>query len=627
MKKKAFKSESKKLLNLMINSIYTNKDIFLRELISNASDALDKIYFQSLTDKKIKLKKKDLKIKVSIDKDKRTLTISDNGCGMTEVELEHNLGTIAESGSDVFKQINKNKDINIIGQFGVGFYSVFMVADQVDVNSKPYNSNDSYLWSSTGEDGYTIQKSNKTIAGTDIVIKIKDGSEEYNYSQYLDEYKIEELIKKYSNYIHYPIKMEMTHQHLKEGTTDEYEEHKEEKVLNNIQPIWKKDKKKLKQEDYDNFYMTTYYDYEKPLSTIKYDTEGTCSFTSLLFIPSHAPYDLYSKEYKRGLQLYSNGVLIMDKCEDLLPDYYGFVKGLVDSEDISLNISREMLQKDHQLKIIAKNVAKKINKELVSILEKERDKYEQFFKEFGSQLKIGIYNNFGANKDELQDLLLFHSSKNNKYITLKEYINNLKENQDNIYYAVGESIAKIDLMPQVEEVKDHGYEVLYLTDYADEFVIQVLQDYEGKKFKNVTSADLNLEDNDMKETIEKINEENQGLLDKIKTSLNGEVSKVKFTANLKKHPVCLTTEGNISTNMERVLNSLPTNGEKVKAETVLLINHNHPIAKKIEEIHHHNPNELDKYAKVLYAEARLIEGLNIDNPSEISDLVCELLSK
>lgn len=627
MRKKQFKSESKKLLNLMINSIYTNKDIFLRELISNASDALDKIYFQSLTDKKIKLNKKELTIQLTIDKDNRTLIISDNGCGMTEAELEHNLGTIAESGSNIFKQNNKAKDVNIIGQFGVGFYSVFMVADKVEVHSKPYNNNDSYVWISEGEDGYTIAKDTKTTNGTDIIIKIKADSDEYNYTQYLDEYRIEELIKKYSNYIHYPIKMEMTHQHLKDGSKDEYEEHKEEKVLNNLKPIWKQDKKKIKQEDYDNFYTSSYYDYEKPLVTIKYDAEGTCSFTSLLFIPSHAPYDLYSKEYKRGLQLYSNGVLIMDKCEDLLPDYYGFVKGLVDSEDISLNISREMLQQDHQLKVIAKSISKKINKELQNMLKNDRVKYEAFFKEFGTQLKIGIYNSYGMNKDELQDLLLFHSSKSGKYITLKEYIANLKENQDNIYYAVGESVDKIDLMPQVEDVKDHDYEILYLTDYADEFVIQILQEYSGKKFINVANADLNLENDKEKEVIAKINNDNKELLEKIKNALNNEVNNVKFTTNLKKHPVCLTTEGNMSTNMEKVLNALPTNAEKVKASTVLLINHNHPIAKKIEEIYNNNPDEISKYAKVLYAEARLIEGLGIDNPSEISDLICELLAK
>lgn len=627
MKKKQFKSESKKLLNLMINSIYTNKDIFLRELISNASDALDKIYFQSLTDKKIKLNKKDLAIQLKIDKDNRTLIISDNGCGMSDTELEHNLGTIAESGSSLFKQAHKAKDINIIGQFGVGFYSIFMVADKVEVHSKPYNTHDSYVWTSEGEDGYIIEKDIKITNGTDIIIKIKKDTDEYNYTQYLDEYKIEELIKKYSNYVHYPIKMEMTHHHLKEGTKDEYDDHKEEKVLNNMKPIWKQDKKGLKQEDYDNFYTSTYYDYEKPLATIKYDAEGTCSFTSLLFIPSHAPYDLYSKEYKRGLQLYSNGVLIMDKCEDLLPDYYSFVKGLVDSEDISLNISREMLQQDHQLKTIAKNISKKINRELEKMLKNEREKYELFFKEFGAQLKIGIYNNYGLNKEELQDLLLFHSSKSNKYITLKEYVDRIKEKQDNIYYAVGESVDKIDLMPQVEEVKDRDYEILYLTDYADEFVIQVLQDYAGKKFINVTNADLNLEDDKEKEAINKINDDNKELLEKIKDALSDEIIDVKFTSNLKKHPVCLTTEGNLSTNMEKVLNSLPNTSEKVKASMILLINHNHPIVKKIEKIYKENPNEISKYAKILYSEARLIEGLSIENPSEISDLICELLAK
>ncbi len=626
MKKKQFKAESKKLLNLMINSIYTNKDIFLRELISNASDALDKISFKSLTDKNLKINRKALEINLGIDKEKRTLTISDNGCGMTKEELEHNLGTIAESGSNIFKTENQSKDISIIGQFGVGFYSVFMVADKVEVHSKPYESEKSYVWSSSGEDGYTIDESTKKTNGTDIIITIKQDSDEYNYSQYLEQNKIEELIKKYSNYIHYPIKMEVTHKHLKEGSKDEYEEHNEIETLNNMTPIWKKEKKNVKEEDYNNFYTSTYYDYEKPLNIIRYKAEGTCSFTSLLFIPSHAPYDLYSKEYKKGLQLYSNGVLIMDKCEDLLPDYYSFVKGLVDSEDLSLNISREILQQDRQLKTIAKNIENKINKELKKMLEEDREKYETFFKEFGMQLKIGIYNTFGMVKNELQDLLLFYSSTEKKMVTLKEYISRLKDKQENIYYAVGESIDKIDLMPQVEEVKEKGYEILYLTDYADEFVVQVLQSYESKAFMNVSNADLNLEDEKEKEKIEKLNEDNKSLLDEIKNVLGDKVSKVKFTNALKNHPVCLTTEGAISTGMEKVLNAMP-NEQKIKASAVLSINAKHPIAEKIQKLYKENSKEVEKYAKILYAQARLIEGLTIENPNEISDLVCEILSK
>ena len=625
MKKKQFKAESKKLLNLMINSIYTNKEIFLRELISNASDAIDKVAFKSLTDKSIKVDRKKLEINLSIDKEKRTLTISDNGCGMTKEELENNLGTIAESGSNIFKTENKDKDISIIGQFGVGFYSVFMVADKVEVHSKPYNTNESYLWISSGEDGYTIEEDNKNTNGTDIVITIKEDNDEYNYSEFLDENKIEQLIKKYSNYIHYPIKMEKIHKHLKDKDKDEYIEHKEIEILNNMTPIWKKDRKDVEDKEYNEFYTTNFYDYEEPLNIIRYKAEGTYSFTSLLFIPKHAPYDLYSKEYKKGLQLYSNGVLIMEKCEDLLPDYYGFVKGLVDSEDLSLNISREILQQDKQLQTIAKSIEKKINKELISMLEEDREKYETFFKEFGMQLKIGIYNSFGMHKDSLQDLLLFYSSTEKKLITLKEYISRLKDKQENIYYAVGETIDKIDLMPQTEEVKDKGYEILYLTDYADEFVVQVLQNYENKQFMNVANADLNLDEENSKE-LEELNKENSKLLDEIKSSLNDKVSKVRFTNKLKKHPVCLTSEGNISTGMEKILNAMPTE-EKVKASTILSINAKHPIADKIKKLHQEKSSDIEKYAKILYAQARLIEGLELENPNEISELVCEFLSK
>lgn len=626
MKKKQFKAESKKLLNLMINSIYTNKDIFLRELISNASDAMDKIYFKSLTNSKIKLNRDDLEINLTVDKDNRTLTISDNGCGMTKEELEHNLGTIAESGSNLFKNENQHDDISIIGQFGVGFYSVFMVASKVEVHSKPYDSKESYVWVSTGEDGYTIEEDDKKTSGTEIIITIKEDTEDFNYGKYLETYTLEELVKKYSNYIHYPIKLPVTHKHLKEGTENEYEEHTEVQTLNNMTPLWKKNKKDITEEEYNNFYTSTYYDYEKPLDVINYKVEGTCSYTSLLFIPSHAPYDLYSKEYKRGLQLYSNGVMIMDKCEDLLPDYYGFVRGLVDSEDLSLNISREILQQDRQLKVISKNIQKKITKELSNMLENDRDKYETFFKEFGMQLKIGIYNTYGMAKEELQDLLLFHSSSEGKYITLKEYIEKIKEGQENIYYAVGESTDKISLMPQVEEVKEKGYEILYLTDYADEFVIQMLQSYDGKAFMNVANADLNLESEEEKKEIEKINDKNKELLEEIGKILDGKVSKVKFTNSLKKHPVCLTTEGAISTGMEKVLNAMPTE-QNVKASTVLSINAKHPIAKKIKELYKKHPKDVEKYAKVLYAQARLIEGLSIDNPNEISDLVCEMIAQ
>ncbi len=627
MKKKQFKAESKKLLNLMINSIYTNKDIFLRELISNASDAMDKIYFNSLTDKKIKIDRDSLEINIKVDNEKKTITISDNGCGMTKEELENNLGTIAESGSNLFKKENKNDDISIIGQFGVGFYSVFMIADKVEVHSKSYFSNESYVWESSGEDGYTISEDNKKTFGTEIVITIKEDTEDYEYSKYLEQYTIEELVKKHSNYIHYPIKMEVIHKHLKEGSKDEYEDHKEIEVLNSMIPLWKKDKSDIKEEEYDDFYTSTYSDYEKPLDVINYKVEGNCSFKSLLFIPSHAPYDLYSKDYKRGLQLYSNGVLIMDRCEDLLPDYYGFVRGLVDSEDISLNISREMLQQDKQLKVMSKNIEKKINSELKNMLSNEREKYEKFFKEFGMQIKMGIYNTYGMVKEDLQDLLLFNSSVEDKMITLKEYISRLKDKQDKIYYAVGESADKINLMPQVEDVKEKGFEIIYLLDYIDEFVIQVLHKYDDKEFINVSNADLNIESEDEKAVITKLNEENKELLSKINTILNGSVSKVKFTNKLKKHPVCLTTEGNISTGMEKVLSAMPVE-QKLKAQTVLSINASHPIADKIKKLFEDsNSEELEKYSKILYSQARLIEGMSIDNPSEISDLICDILSK
>ena len=624
MKKKPFKAESKKLLNLMINSIYTNKDIFLRELISNASDAIDKIYFKSLTDKNINLNKDDLEINIKIDKENNTLTISDNGIGMSLDELENNLGTIAESGSNLFKKQNDNKDINIIGQFGVGFYSVFMVASKVDVLTKSHKNDTAYLWSSSGEDGYVIKEEQKDNYGTDIIITLKSDDEDYQYSKYLDEFEIQQLIKKYSNYIKYPITMNITHRHLKENSKDEYEEHTQKETLNNMTPLWKKSKKDINNDEYDNFYMSKFYDYEKPLKVINYKAEGTYNYTSLLFIPSHAPFDLYSKDYKRGLELYSNGVLIMDKCEELIPDYYSFVKGLVDSEDLSLNISREILQQDKQLKMISKNIAKKINNELKNMLTNERENYENFFKNFGMQLKIGIYNSYGAIKDELQDLLLFYSSISKKYITLKEYIDKMKEKQDKIYYAVGESIDKIDLMPQVEEVKELDYEILYLTDYADEFVIQVLQNYDGKDFINVANANLELNNED-KEKIDSFNKENEELLTVLKTSLTN-VTNVIFTNHLKNHPVCLTTEGNISTGMEKVLNAMP-NENNIKASTILSININHPITKKLQALYKQDKDIIKNYAKILYAQARLIDGLSIDNPSEISDLICDIISK
>lgn len=607
MKKKQFKAESKKLLDLMINSIYTNKDIFLREIISNASDAIDKAHYKSLTDKDIKLPK-ELSIDISIDKDKKTITVSDTGIGMTEEELDNNLGTIAESGSSLFKQ---DKDVNIIGQFGVGFYSTFMVAKKVEVITKPYGSNEAYTWRSTGEDGYTIEKCNKDSYGTDIIITLKDDEDDYKYSEYLEEYKIKELVSKYSNFIRYPIRIDGD---------------KEKVTINEMTPLWKKDKKKIKDEDYNNFYMSKFYDYSNPLKVINYKAEGNIEFNALLFIPSHAPYDFYSKNYKRGLELYSNGVLIMDNCEDLLPEEYNFVKGVVDSSDLSLNISREILQQDRQVKLIAKNISKKINNELKDMLANDRDNYDKFYKECGAALKIALYNSFGSLKDELQDLLLFYSSSEEKNITLKEYVAKLKDNQTKIYYAVGESISKINLMPQVDSLKDKGYEIIYLTDYADEFVLQVLKEYDGKEFINIENDSLDINNEDEAKELEALNLNNKDLLDKITNLLDKKVTKVKFTNNLKNHPVCLATEGMISNGMERIINAIPTE-QNISSNKILLINSKHKIADKLKDIYENNPELLDKYVKVLYGQACLIEGLNVENTNEISDIIFDLISE
>jgi len=624
--KKQFKAESKKLLDMMINSIYTNKEIFLRELISNSSDAIDKLYYRSLTDKKFTVNKDDLEIRVSIDKENRTLTISDNGIGMTEKELEENLGTIAKSGSELFKQNNnKEKDINIIGQFGVGFYSSFMVSDKVEVTSKSIDSEKAYKWISTGASGYTIEEAEKDENGTEIVLYLKESTEDNSYEEFLEEYNIEMLIKKYSDYIHYPIKM------LKEKTEkkDEKEEKvKEDKTLNSMVPIWKKNTSEVKEEEYNDFYTDKFYDYEKPLKVIRSNVEGRCSYTSLLFIPSHAPYDYYSKEYEKGLQLYSKGVLIMDKCSELLPDYFSFVKGLVDSEDISLNVSRETLQENYQIELIAKSIENKIKKELESMLKENREDYERFFKDFGMQLKYGVYSSYGAKKDVLGDLLLFTSSKDKKYTTLKEYVERMKDDQKTIYYACGESIDKIDLLPQVESVKEKDYEILYLTDYMDEFVFKTMMNYGEKNFMNVSDEKMDLDSEEEKEELKKNNEKNSKLFDEMKSILKENVSSVRFTHKLKNHPVCLTSKGEVSTEMEKVLNSMPNNMNNVKAETILEINENHPISKKLEKLYKdNNTEELEKYTKILYQEARLIEGLPIENPTELTNLVCELISK
>ena len=624
MKKRLFKTDSKRVLDLMINSIYTNKEIFLRELISNASDALDKLYYLSLTNKDIKVKKNDLEIKIDLDKEARTLTITDNGCGMTEDELENNLGVIAESGSLHFKEENEGKDdVNIIGQFGVGFYSAFMVSDKVVVESKSYKDEDSHIWESTGVDGYTISKGKKETTGTKITLYLKKDTEDYNYSDFLTEYKIRSIIKKYSDYISYPIKMMVENTRKKEDS-DEYETYTEEATLNSMVPLWKKDKKNIKNEEYNNFYEDRFHDYEEPLKVLHFNMEGNVNFTALLFIPSHAPYDFYSKEYEKGLALYTNGVLIMDKCSDLLPDYFSFVKGIIDTEDIPLNISRETLQDNKNIKLIAKSIESKIKKELLSMLSDERDKYEEFYKAFGMGLKFGIYNDYGINKDKLSDLVMFYSSKDKKLTTLKEYTERMKEGQESIYYACGESVDKIEMMPQVESVKDK-YEVLYLTEYVDEFSIITLAEYEGKKFVNVSSENTDISTEEEKKHINEINDNNKDMLSSMKDLLGDSVKEVKFTSKLKNHPVCLTTEGEVSTSMEKVINSMPT-GEKIKASEVLEINSNHKIANKLKTLYKDNKEQFEKYTKVIYFEARLIEGLPIDNPTEMSNLMCDIMA-
>ena len=638
MENKQFKAESKRLLDLMINSIYTNKEIFLRELISNASDAIDKLYYRSLTDKNVKVNKDDLYIRVTPNKEARTLTIEDNGCGMSKDELEENLGTIAKSGSLAFKEAAKAKenaekddDVNIIGQFGVGFYSAFMVASKVRVESKCYGAEKAYAWESEGAEGYTIDECDKLDFGTKIILTLKADTDDEKYSDFLAEYKIEELIRKYSDYIRYPIKMKVEHEHEVEQPEGEKKEPKFEKVrhdeiLNSMIPIWKKNKSEVSDEDYNNFYQEKFGDYQKPLKVIRTSVEGDVSYTALLYIPSHTPYDYYTKDFKRGLQLYSNGVLIMDKCEDLLPDCYGFVRGLVDSPDLSLNISREMLQHDRQLKIIAKNLDKKIKSELLDMLHKNREDYEKFFTTFGTTLKFGVYNDFGLNKDNLKDLLMFHCSTENKLVTLDEYVDRMKEGQDKIYYACGETVDKIELLPQVEAVKEKGYEILYLTENIDEFVVQVLMEHKEKKFINVCANDVDLDTDEEKEALKKENEENKDMFTLMKETIGEGVQEVRFTHRLKNHPVCLTSEGALSVEMEKVINSMP-NDQKVKAQTALEINDSHPIAQKIKDLYANDKEELKKYTQVLYAQARLIEGLPVENPTQISNLICEIIAK
>ncbi len=616
MKKKEFKTESKKILDMMINSIYTNEEIFLRELISNGSDALDKLYYRSLTDKKLKIKKDDLKIKVSFDKDNRTITIFDNGIGMTKEELETNLGTIAKSGSELFKLENEKKEnIDIIGQFGVGFYSSFMVSKKVEVISRSIDSDETYLWTSEGVDGYTIEKSELDTNGTKITLYLKDDNDNHKYSEYLDEYNLRRIITKYSDYITYPIVMDLM-------VGEKGKEKLEETTVNSMVPIWKKDKKDVKDEDYDNFYTDRFYDYEKPAKVIKSKVEGLCSYDALLFIPSHAPMDYYTKDFEKGLELYSKGVLITDKCSELLPDYFSFVKGIVDSEDIDLNISRETMQQNHQVKNIARSIESKIKKELIELQKEDRETYEKFFEAFGSQIKYGIYSSYGNNKELLQDLLLFYSSKDDKLTTLAEYHSRLSSDETKIYYASGESIAKIKNMPQVENMIEAGHEVLFLTDYLDEFTLKAMTRFEGHDFVNVLD-----EKTDDKETdeVKKINDDNKDLLKVMKEALD--ISNIKFSDKLKNHPVALVSEGEVSIEMEKAFKAMP-NGEMIKANKVLEINTNHEVYNKLIELYENKKeDEVKNYTKVLYNMARLINGLSVDDANELTDIVCDLISK
>jgi len=623
MKKREFKSSSKRVLDLMINSIYTNKEIFLRELISNASDALDKISYLSLTNKD--LDASNPKIFIERDEKERKLIIKDNGIGMDEDELENNLGTIAESGSLKFKE-SQEKDSEIIGQFGVGFYSAFMVSKKVEVLTRKAGSEDAYLWTSEGVDGYTLEKTRKDNPGTDVILYLKDDLEDEDYSTFLDEYTIRRIVKKYSDYIRYPINMVVTNSRLKEGSDKEYEDYTEEVTLNSMVPLWKKDKKNITDEEYNNFYTSKFMDMEDPLKVIHNNVEGLVEYKSLLFIPSHAPFDYYYKEYKKGLELYTNGVLIMDKCEELLPDYYSFVKGVVDSDDLSLNISRETLQNDRKVMAIAKSLETKIHNELLNMLKEEPDKYKKFFDTFGTQIKYGVYDMYGANKDKLKDLLMFYSGDKKELITLDEYVSNMPKSQKEIYYACGESYEKIDSLPQIEQVKNKKFDVLYLIGNVDEFALQVLEKYDDKPFKNVSDNSLDLETKEEKENTKKANEESKEMLDFMKESLSGEVVDVKLTNKISSHPVFLSTQGVISTQMEKVFNAMPMDNNQ-KAELVLEINEHHPIVDKLKDLFKNDKDKLKDYSKILYSEARLIEGLPLDNPTEISNLICDLISK
>ncbi|MEB4886715.1 molecular chaperone HtpG [Priestia megaterium] len=624
MSKKEFKAESKRLLEMMINSIYSQKEVFLRELLSNSSDAIDKIYYKALTDDSLRFNKESYYIKVTPDKTNRTLTITDTGIGMTQEELESSLGTIARSGSLAFKNENETKDGHtIIGQFGVGFYAAFMVADVVTVISKALGSDEAYKWESTGADGYTIEPCDKETVGTQIILKIKENTEDETYDEYLEEYRLKEIIKKYSDFIRYPIKMDITEKRPKEGSDNELEDYTEEQVINSMVPIWKKNKNELTSEDYEQFYSEKRYGFDKPLTHLHINVDGTIRYNAVFFIPENSPFDYYSKEFEKGLELYSNGVLIMNKCADLLPDYFSFVKGMVDSEDLSLNISREILQQDRQLQLIAKNIGKKIKNELKSLLKNEREKYEKFYESFGRQLKYGVYSDFGSNKDVLKDLLLFYSSTEKKLVTLNEYVSRMPEDQKYIYYASGESYDRIEKLPQAELVADKGYEILYFTEDIDEFAIKMLMTYEEKEFKSVSSSDLGIEaeEEQLNESEEK---ENKELFDYMKKALAGKVGDVRASKRLKTHPVCLSADGEVTIEMEKILSAMPDN-QHVKAEKVLEINVNHDVFASLKDAFENDKEKLDLYTNLLYNQALLIEGLSISDPVEFTNDICKIM--
>ncbi|HBI86065.1 MAG TPA: molecular chaperone HtpG [Ruminococcus sp.] len=628
MEQKQFQAESKRMLDLMIHSIYTHKEIFLRELISNASDAIDKLYFRSLTDSSVGMKREDFRIEIRADKDARTLTITDNGIGMTAEELEQNLGVIAHSGSRAFKTENTlDENTEIIGQFGVGFYSAFMVAKRVTVRTKAFDSDTAYEWQSEGVEGYTIDTCEKDTVGTEIVLELLDDTDDEKYSEYLEEFRIRQLVKKYSDYIRFPVQMEIERTQNKEGSETETETVREMATLNSMTPMWKKNKTELTEDDYTNFYQEKYFDYTAPLLHIHNRSEGTVTYNSLLYVPARAPYDYYTKDFEKGLTLYANGVMIMEKCGDLLPDHFSFVRGLVDSEDLSLNISREMLQHDRQLKLIAKSLEKSIKNELAKLLKTDREKYNAFWKAFGIQIKFGVYNGFGANKELLQDLLMFHSSGCDDaegFTTLAEYVSRMREEQKYIYYAAGESVTRCAALPAAELVRDKGFEVLYLTENVDEFAIQMLAKYQDKEFKNVSAGDLGLESDEDKTALEEKNNAAKDLFEEMQKALNGKVKAVRLSGRLKNHAVCLSSDGNLSLEMEKVLNTMPT-GEKVQAERVLELNPEHPVFAKLQQLYADDKDKLAQYADLLYQQALLIEGMPVEDPVALSKMICDLM--